>query len=182
MKRNSLVEVVFLAVVIGLTTEISFAQGASFGQQVAILKMVKPDLEVIGIMTTTITEKDIASFTRSALQQGLKIFIAQPKDAREIPALYKKLITEKKAQLIFIPSSDDKVMLEIGYEFLKENALLDKVGICVPNATFLASGAFFALDKADGKLTAYVNQRVAAVVGAMIPKPEENPSITFVAR
>ncbi len=181
MKRNSYVLIAALLTAMGIIQTIGFAQGASFGQQIAILKMVKPDLEVIGIMTTTISEKDISSYTRSALQQGVKIFIAQPKDARDIPVLYKKLITEKKAQLIFIPSSEDKTMLEVGYEFLKENALLDKVGICVPLSSLMSNGAFFALDKTDGKLTAYVNERVASIVGAMIPK-QENPSITFVAR
>jgi ABC-type uncharacterized transport system substrate-binding protein len=181
MKRISYVTLIIAMIFTGLTSDRGFAQGASFGQQIAILKMIKPDLETIGIMATSLSEKDIANYTRSSLQQGVKVFIAQPKDAREIPVLYKKLISEKKVQLIIIPASDDKVLLDIGYEYLRENTLLDKVGLCVQDAALLSTGAFFALDKADGKLTAYVNQRVATIVGAMIPK-QENPSITFVAR
>jgi hypothetical protein len=182
MKRNSSLRRMYSVFSMLLLGSICWSQNAvTFGQQIAILKMIKPDLDAVGIMSTSLTEKEIGSMMRSSLQQGVKIFVAQPKDAREIPTFYKIMISEKKVQLILIPNADDKLLLDIGYEYLKENTMLDRIGVCVPDVKFLSNGAFFAIDKENGKLVAYVNQKVAVLVGAAIPA-QENPSITFVAR
>lgn len=153
----------------------------TFGQQIALLKMLKPDLESIGVLSTSLNEKDVQQYTRSSLQQGVKLYVAEPKDARDIPSLYKKLVAEKKVQLILIPSVEDRIMLDVGYEYLKENTLLDRVGVCVPDVKLIANGAFFSVTKEDGKLVVTVNQRIATLVGAAIPS-QPNPSISFVAR
>jgi len=153
---------------------------ASFGQQIYTFKKLKSDLEVIGVMSTTLSDNEIANLTRTSLQQGVKLFVARPKDSKEIAVIYKTLTTEKKAQLIWIPKVDDG-MLGVGFEFLKENTPLDKVGICVPDSKLLSEGAFCSVQKENDKLVAYINQRVAPMIGAAIPL-QEDPVISYVAR
>ncbi|KAB2925924.1 MAG: hypothetical protein F9K22_01125 [Bacteroidetes bacterium] len=175
--RAALSAVLLACVLLPLTGQTS----VTFGQQIALLKMLKPDLESIGVLSTSLNEKDVQQYTRSSLQQGVKLYVAEPKDARDIPSLYKKLVAEKKVQLILIPSVEDRIMLDVGYEFLKENTLLDRIGVCVPDVRFIANGAFFSVAKEEGKLVVTVNQRIAALVGASIPS-QPNPSISFVTR
>ncbi len=183
MKRISLVQKVFrIGFLLVALQCVGFAQSPiTYGQQISILKSLKSDLHVIGVMAGNISEKDISNFSRTAQQQGIQVFVAQPKDPREIPDLYKKLIREKKAQLILIPNADDALMLQIGYEYLKENAIVDKVGVCVPDVSLISQGAFCFITKENGKFTVYINERVSSYVGAAVPK-EENPSINYVLR
>ncbi|MBW7886965.1 MAG: hypothetical protein H3C35_01215 [Bacteroidetes bacterium] len=183
MKRNSMLLLVSLILIlVGSLPDVLVAQPAvSFGQQVAVLKSLKSDLQVLGVMSSTLNEKEIANITRTATQQGLKLFVAQITKPQDIAQFYKKLVSEKKAQIILIPSADDDMMLRFGFDFLKENTVVDKIGLCVPDVSYLSQGAFCFITKEEGKIKAYVNQRISAFVGAAIPK-EENPSIDYVVK
>jgi len=182
MDRNKHTLAIFLfSLSLAFTVASNAQSSVTYAQLVFILKTLKPDLNTIGVLSTSLSEKDIASFTRGAQGQGVNVFIGQPGDAREISALYKKLVSEKKVQIIIIPSVDDKMILKTGFEFLAENAALDKVGLCVPDQELLTQGAFCYITKENGKFVAYVNQRVSTFVGAKIPETE-SPTITFVSR
>jgi ABC-type uncharacterized transport system substrate-binding protein len=182
MKRNSVPATIRNAILfITFLTVTGTAQTVTYGQQISILKSLKADLHVIGVMAGNISESDIVSVSRTAKQQGLEVFVARPKDGREIPELYKKLIRDKKVQIILIPNADDNLMSQIGYEYLKENAILDKIGICVPDIDLFNQGAFCFITKEDGKFMVYVNGKISSFVGAAVPK-EENSSITYVVR
>jgi ABC-type uncharacterized transport system substrate-binding protein len=184
MKRSSILRAVSLVgIIICCYSNNAFAQsGVTLGQQIAVLKALKPNLEVIGVISGNISEKDVSSLTRAAMQQGIKLFVAQPTNPREIPELYKKLVKEKKAQIILLPNSDDQMVLKLGYDYLKENTVLDKIGMCVPDQTLLSQGALCYFCKENGKLTVYLNQRVSVFVGIDVPKKEENSIIDYVLR
>ncbi|MBP9211204.1 MAG: hypothetical protein KBF97_00290 [Bacteroidetes bacterium] len=182
MKEHTAYRPILSAVIMFLAALPLWGQSSvPFGQQIALLKMLKPDLVTVGVLTNSLNEEKKQQLIRSSLQQGVNVFVAVPNDVRDIPVLYKKLIGEKKVQLIIIPNVEDRILLGIGYEYLKENSLLDRIGVCVPDVKFIANGAFFAVIKEDGKLIVTVNQRIAALVGATIPV-QQNPSISFVAR
>lgn len=167
-----------LICVVGAVTKI---EAQTYGQQLAVMKKIKAGLSTVGVLSNTLGDKALEDITRAAMGQGLKIFIARPKDAREIAALYKTLVVEKKVQMLWIPDGQDKLLLGVGFEFLKENALPDKIGLCVPDQGLVSQGALCSVGMENGKLTAYINQRISGVVGAEVPA-EENSPINFVTR
>lgn len=180
-KKHYIIIAIFLFLYI-LSTSVSQAQQTvTYAQMVFILKTLKPDLNIIGVLSNSLTEKDIASLTRGAQGQGVNVFVGQPGSAKEISELYKKLVSEKKAQIIIIPSADDEMILKVGFEYLVENSALDKVGLCVPDPQLLTQGAFCYITKENGKFAAYINQRVSTLVGAKIPETG-SPTITFVSK
>ena len=131
-------------------------------------------------MSRSYGEKEIASINRASQQNGMEVFVAQPNDPREVSELYKKFVNDKKVQLIIIPSQDESMLLGVAFEFLAENSVLDKVGLCVPNQEKLQQGALCYVTKENGKFTVYINQRISSVVGVNIPA--ETPSITYVSK
>jgi hypothetical protein len=161
-----------------LLTAASFAQKASFGQQVAVMKTIKADLKTIGVISSVMTDKMTQDLTRAGVSQGITIVIAKAKDAREVSSLYKKLVGERKIQILWIPDAGDDVVMGLGMDFLKENTAMDGVGLCVPAKNLVAGGALCCVQSEDGKLVAYVNKKIAAVVGATVPA--ESAGISFV--
>jgi len=156
----------------------SLAQKASFGQQVAVMKTIKGDLKVIGVISNNMTDKMTQDLTRAGISQGITVVIAKAKDAREVASLYKKLVTEKKIQMLWIPDASDEVVMGLGMDYLKENTAMDRVGLCVPVKNLVAGGALCSVQSEDGKLMAYVNKKIASVVGATVPA--EAAGISFV--
>lgn len=168
-------------VVFGGSTSILRAQTlASRSQQIAAMKTLKPGLKSIGVMASTLTDNDLQEITRYGLGQGVEMVFARPKDSRDISMLYKKMVEEKKVQMIWIPDPNDATMLEAGFEFLRENTLLDKIGLCVPKEQLIQSGALCGVYKDIGKVVVHVNQKIASVLGVVIP--QEPGSITYVVQ
>ena len=108
-----------------LISHSSLAQKASLGQQVAVMKALKPDLKVIGIISNNISDKLTADVTRAGLSQGVTIVIAKAKDPRDVSSLYKKLVSEKKIQMLWVPDPSDDVVMGIGMDYLRENTAMD---------------------------------------------------------
>ena len=65
---------------------------ASYGQQIAVAKMLRPDLAVLGVMSSKITDNAAESLTRAGMGQGVKIVIGRPQSAPDVPGLYKTLV------------------------------------------------------------------------------------------
>ncbi len=164
-----------------LPVMLSAQSKASFGQVLGVIKKLKTDLTVVGVMSSTLSSKDIESMTRAAMQQGVKLYVTEPKDVREVSALYKALVNDKKAQLIIIPDNADKTMTGMGFDFIKENATIDRIGICAPDPSLIAQGAMCSIVKENEKIIVYINQKVLAFVNAKMPA-EEITSISFVLK
>ena len=171
----------FLVFCLFLPTLLSAQSKPTFGQVLGVIKKLKADLTVVGVMSTTLSSKDIENMTRSAMQQGVKLFVTEPKDVREVPALYKALVNDKKAQMIIITDIADKTMTGMGFDFIKETATMDRVGICAPDPALVSQGAMCSIVKENEKIVVYVNQKVLAFVSAKMPS-EESSTINFVLR
>ena len=171
----------FLVFCLFLPTLLSAQSKPTFGQVLGVIKKLKADLTVVGVMSTTLSSKDIENMTRSAMQQGVKLFVTEPKDVREVPALYKALVNDKKAQMIIITDIADKTMTGMGFDFIKETATMDRVGICAPDPALVSQGAMCSIVKENEKIVVYVNQKVLAFVSAKMPS-EESSTISFVLR
>lgn len=163
---------------LALFSSTAVAQRASLGQQVAVMKTIKSDLKTVGVISSILNDKMTQDITRAGMSQGVTVVIAKPKDAREVASLYKKLVSDKKIQMLWIPDPADEIVMGLGMQYLIENAVMDKVGLCVPAKNLVAGGALCAIQSEDGKLTAFVNKKIAAVVGASVPA--EASGINFV--
>ena len=131
-----------VVMITGLVTQRVYAQAlASMSQQIAAMKMLNPGLKTIGVIGSTLTDKDLADITRYGMGMGVEMVFARPKDARDIASMYKKMVNDKKVQMVWMPDPNDKTMLEIGFEFLKDETLVDKIGLCVPKQELTQSGA-----------------------------------------
>ena len=167
---------------LGLMPQGAYSQGlASNSQQIAAMKVLNPGLKTIGVIGSTLSDKDLSDITRYGLGMGVEMVFARPKDASEIATLYKKMVADKKIQMVWIPDANDKTMLDIGFEYLKDETLVDKIGLCVPKQELTQSGALCSVYKEEGKVVVYVNKRIAAVLGIALPQ-EQSPSITYVVR
>jgi hypothetical protein len=180
MKKINLSMVLILGIALCWGSSLAIAQKAGYAQQFAILKRMKPELTTIGVIGSTLTDKNIEALTHAAVGQGLKIAVGVPKSIREIAEIYRKLVTENKVQIIFIPDGNDNIVLGNGFEFLKESSLSDRIGIMVPQQSLVGGGALCSVTMEDGKYKAFVNQRIAQVVGANIPGGDEK--ITYVTQ
>jgi ABC-type uncharacterized transport system substrate-binding protein len=154
---------------------------ASYGQHVAIAKKMKPGLTTLGIFGSNLSDKMIEQISRAATGQGVKIVIAKPQDAGQVASFYNKLAGEKKVEMIWFPDPADHMILGIGFEFLREKAVTDKIGLIVPQESLVASGGLCTVLVDGGKLKVIVNQRIAQVIGLSVPA-ESSESVTFVSR
>jgi hypothetical protein len=160
----------------------AYAQAAaSYGQQIAIAKTLKPGLATIGVFGSNLSDKMIDMISRAANGQGVKIVVAKPQDAGQVSQFYAKLVVEKGAEFIWLPDASDAMMLGIGFEFLRGKALADKVGLIVPQESLVATGGTCTMLVEGGKLRVIVNQKIAEMIGLSVPRGD-GESITYVTR
>ena len=181
-KRSRLMSWLMWAVLLVLfaaTTRSASAQTqASYGQQIAVAKMLKTGLTTIGIFATNLNDKAVEQINRAATGQGIKIILAKPQDPSQISPFYGKLVTERKAEMIWIPDPNDQMLTGVGFEFLRAKALGDKIGLVVPTEAMVSSGGLCAVFSDGGKIRVIVNQRIAQMIGISVPS-EPTASITY---
>ncbi len=171
----------FLLISAGMTVEVSGQAKAAFGQQLFLLKSLKPGVKTVGVMGAALTDADVQSLTRAGMGIGLTVVVARPGNARDVAVLYKKLISESKAEMLLVTAGGGPWFEEASVEYLRENAVLDRVGLCVPTKDQLTGGALCCIQSEGGKLVVHVNQKVANVVGAAVPS-EQSGSIAYVVQ
>jgi ABC-type uncharacterized transport system substrate-binding protein len=154
---------------------------ASYGQQIAIAKTLKPGLITLGVFGSNLSDKTIEQISRAAAGQGIKVVVAKPQDAGQVSSFYNKLVSEKKAELLWLPDASDNMLLGIGFEFLRSKALADKVGLIVPQESLVASGGLCTVTADGGKLKVIVNQKIAQMIGLSVPS-ESGESVVYVSR
>jgi hypothetical protein len=172
--------IVRIAACVALVSIPLLAQRATFGQQVAVMKVLKADLKTVGVLSGNISDKATQDVTRAGLAQGITVVVAKAKDPREVAVLYKKLVTEKKIQMLWLPEAGDDLVMGVSMDYLKENTAMDRIGLVVPEKKMVAGGALCSVLNENSKLIVYVNKKMASVVGAVIPG--EGSDINFVAQ
>ncbi len=153
----------------------------TYAQNLFLLKTLKPSLKSIGVIASTLSDQEIKAIGKAALGQGIKVTVAKVTDVSEISSLYKMLVTEHSAELVWIPDRSDEILLGVGFEFLRENTILDRVGLIVPTHDLVAKGALCSLEPANEKVVVYLNKRIAQVDGINLPT-SQNPSIQFIVQ
>ncbi len=154
---------------------------AAFGQQVAVAKKLRPDLTILGIISSTATDKSIEQMTRAGLAQSVKIVVARLKTPPEVPELYKALVSDKKVQMLILPDPADDMMTGMGFEYLREAALGDKVGLIVPLESLVSTGGLCFITNQGGTLKTVINYKVASMLG-IIPPSDGSLAFTYVGK
>jgi ABC-type uncharacterized transport system substrate-binding protein len=153
----------------------------TYSQHLYLIKSLKPSIKIVGVIASTLTPEEIESLARAATGLGVKIVVATISDARNISSSYKNLIREHKVEIVWIPDGGDKLLLETGFEYLRENTILDRIGLCVPSKDLVAAGALCSFENENGKFNVYVNRRIAQVDG-ITPPSEQDPKIAYIVR
>jgi hypothetical protein len=172
--RSVMVAMVMLAWVSG-------AAAQSTGQQIGVMKMLMPGTTAVGVLSSTMSEKKVEELARAGAGQGVKVVIGRPKDLKDVATFYRKLTVEGGIKLILVPEKEDDLILSASFDYLREQAVGDKVGICVLDESLVAKGALCAVTLVEGKVKVVVNQKMAALIGAVVPT-EGSAASMFVAR
>jgi ABC-type uncharacterized transport system substrate-binding protein len=160
--------IVFIVLLSMLMISMTTAQTtAGFTQQAYALSKIMPSVKTIGIISSKVTDSFFQSTTRAGFSNGIKVIVAKVHSPREIPELYHTLLKDG-AKMIWLPDKDDDMVLEKGFEYLRENTLEDKIGLCVPLSKMVLEGAFCSIQIEGKNLTVQINKRVAQVIGAAI--------------
>jgi ABC-type uncharacterized transport system substrate-binding protein len=153
---------------------------AGYAQQFFVMTKLVPSLKFIGVISSKATDQMIQGTNRAGLPYGVKVFIAKAGTPRDIPGLYQSLI-KKEVQLIWIPDKDDEMVMEKGFEYLREMTLENKIGLCVPDTKMITEGALCSIQLEGNKVVAYINKRVAQVTGATIPN-DPSGSVKYIIK
>jgi hypothetical protein len=145
------------------------------------MKTLKPSLKRVGVITFNLTDDEAQKIARAGMALGVKTTVAHVNDNNEISGIYRKLVAEDNAEIIWILESDEKLILGVGMEFLLTSTIEDKVGLCVPTRDGVSKGALCCLQMENNKYTVYVNQRIAGVVGAAVPSQQDS-KITYIVQ
>ena len=171
-----------VAVTLLLSVVVGGARGqekVTYGQNMYLMKSLLPSLKNIGVIASTLTQADIQSLGRAAAALGIKVSIAEVTEIRDVASMYKRLVNDYHVDIIWIPDKNDQLLLGIGFEYLRENTVVDRIGLFVPSKKFVTKGALCSLERDNGQLTVYFNQRVASVDGIKTPAQQDN-SVTYV--
>jgi ABC-type uncharacterized transport system substrate-binding protein len=163
-----------------MVPKLSAQTTAGLNQQAFALSKIMPSLKVVGIISSKTTEAYLQSAVRTGLVHGFKVLAAKANSPREIPELYRTLV-KSGAKLIWLPDKEDVMLMEKGFEYLRESTLEDKIGLCVPLPNMVSEGALCCVLIEGDKLTVQINKKVAQVLGTVIKEDPTN-SVKYVLK
>ena len=178
--RAALRTALFSSFVMLFVTMTSAQQPAALSQQIYVLKQLEPKLKTIGVMGSSISDKEMQDISRLGLSQGIEFVFARPKSPQEISLLYNQMVAQKKIQMIWLPYANDETMLGIGFQFLRENTPLDKIGLCAPKKPLVESGALCSVQKEEGKVVVYLNKKSAELLDIKVPASDPNSPVIYI--
>ncbi len=167
-------------IVVGVGLPVRGQNQPTLGQQVAVLKALNPGISTVGVLASSVSEKRMEEITRAGMGQHVEVIFARPKDARDVASFYRQLVSEKGVKVLWLPEDDDNLVLGVGFDYLREQAISDKVSICVVDESLVSKGALCAMEVKGGKVTAVVNQKLAALLGVNVPSAQG--SIAYLLR
>ena len=151
----------------------------SWGQHIFLMKNLRPGLKTVGMLAGSLSKSDRDAVQRAAVGQGVHIVFGLPSKPSEIASVYRTMIQQHQVQMMWIPASEDQIILQAGFDFLRENTAIDRVGLCVPSAGLVTAGALCAFEKSGDKITVHVNKKIAQIIGASVPTAQDQ-SVAYV--
>ena len=179
--RPRTIIVLMIAVALAISTIAYGQQPAAMSQQIYMMKTLKPGLKTVGVMGTKLSDKDLQEITRLGLGFGVEFVFARPVSPKDIALFYKQLLKTRNIEMLWLPDVGDEAMLRIGFQFLRENTVLDGIGLCTPLKDQVDAGALCSMQKEDGNIIVYINRKIAVALNVSIPNDPGSP-ILYITR
>ncbi len=148
----------------------SLSQRATPLQYLYMMKSFKPTTQKVGILCELDRNPGIVDkLQRSAFSAGVKIFIADVKELKDISQKFSELV-KNGVDFIWIFDEKDISANPIAREYIFKNSLLSKIPVAAPNPEFVKEGALFSLEVSGEDIKVFVNNKVANALQINIPE------------
>lgn len=141
-------------------------------QQMFVIKEIKPDIERLGVVwdkSASSDEKLMQQLQRGSASTGIKVFLADVGDLKEVAPQFRLLKREINVQAIWVLEGKGVFENGIARSFLIKNATKAGLPIFAPDETWINEGASVSVRKGDAGIELLVNRAAADAMSLQIP-------------
>ncbi|QXD16057.1 ABC transporter substrate-binding protein [Rhodocaloribacter litoris] len=163
----------FVLALAGAATPVRLEDGPTPIQQMFVIKELKPDIERIGLIwdkNATDTEALMPQVQRASASTGIKVFLAEVTDLKDVAPQFRTLTREHQVQAIWILESTGVVDNSVTRSFIIKNATSANMPVFAPTEAWINEGASVAVLKKDGAISLLVNRAAAEAMSLTIPE------------
>ncbi|GIV61236.1 MAG: ABC transporter substrate-binding protein [Rhodothermaceae bacterium] len=142
-------------------------------QQLFVIKELKPGLERIGLIwdkNVTDTGALMPQVQRASASTGIKVFLAEVADLKDVAPQFRTLAREHQVQAIWILESTGVMDNGVTRSFIIKNATSAGLPVFAPSEAWVNEGASVAVIKDDGGISLLVNKAAAEAMSLTIPE------------
>ncbi len=164
---------VFTLALTGAVAPLPAGNGATIIQQMFVIKELKPAVERVGIMldpNVSSVEKLMPQIQRAGASTGVKVFLTEVKDLKDVAPRYRKLIRDHEIQALLIVNGEGVMGNPIARSFLIKNATTASIPVFAPDADWINEGASVSITKVNGSISLLVNRAAASATALQIPE------------
>lgn len=148
-------------------------QRVSVQQQLFVLKTLKPDLEVVGLIVSAQVEDREnldRAVRRAAAGAGVRLVVTEASNLADIGPRFRQLVREHRVGAIWVVAGDPVVNDRTARSFLIEQAARAGLILLAPDRTWVRDGATLALESASGGSSVILNERLASTLALHVPE------------
>ncbi len=141
--------------------------GASFHQQLFVLKALKPDIQKVGLFVDAAFAADaeqMEDIKRAAAGSQITVHLAAVSSAADVASKF-RLLGAEGVDALWVPSSAGNMAQASARAFLVENAARKRLPLFGPDRSWVSAGAVGAF---DGALV--FNQRTLTALSLTVPE------------
>ncbi|CUS98318.1 ABC transporter substrate binding protein [Candidatus Chrysopegis kryptomonas] len=149
---------------------VALSQRATPLQYLYMMKSFKPTTQKVGILCELDKNPGIVDkLQRSAFSAGIKIFIADVKELKDVSQKFAELM-KNGVDFIWIIDEKDVSAHPIAREYIFKNSLLNKIPVAVPDPELVKEGGLFSLEVSGEEIKVFVNNKIANALQINIPE------------
>jgi ABC-type uncharacterized transport system substrate-binding protein len=145
----------------------------SVQQQLFVLKTLKPDLEVVGLIVSGQAE-DRANLDRAvrraAAGAGVRLVVSEAANIADVGPRFRQLVREHRVGAIWVVSADPVMNDRTVRSFLIEQSARAGLILLAPDRSWVRDGATLALEPAAGGASVILNERLASTLAIQVPE------------
>ncbi len=142
-------------------------------QQMFLMKELKPDAAKVGIIWkagVANREELLLQIQRSATSTGIKVFVSEVKDLKDVAEQYRNLVRTHGIQMLWIVENDGVVNDAASRKFLIKSAMEARIMLVAPSNDWVNEGACVAIKKQDDAIGLVVNKAAAEALSISVPE------------
>lgn len=145
----------------------------SVQQQLFVLKTLKPDLEVVGLIVSGQAEDREnldRAVRRAAAGAGVRLVVTEAANLADVGPKFRQLVREHRVGAIWVVSGDPVMNDRTARSFLIEQSTRAGLVLLAPDRTWVRDGATVALEPASGGASVILNERLATTLALQVPE------------